>query len=81
MGWIHVQDEILRKAVQRFKGKNWKKIGMFVNLYVYVQASCKNEDCFFIFSHFIIFSFNKLFKLLAFFAISEFFMGNELSFV
>lgn len=22
------QDEILRKAVQRFKGKNWKKIGM-----------------------------------------------------
>ena len=24
---LFLQDEILRKAVQRFKGKNWKKIG------------------------------------------------------
>lgn len=25
---IKFQDEILRKAVQKHKGKNWKKIGM-----------------------------------------------------
>lgn len=25
-----MQDEILRRAVQRFKGKNWKKIGSVI---------------------------------------------------
>ncbi|KVH52329.1 Homeodomain-like protein [Cynara cardunculus var. scolymus] len=26
--WTEEEDEILRKAVQRFKGKNWKKIDL-----------------------------------------------------
>jgi myb proto-oncogene protein len=27
--WTAEQDDILRKAVETYKGKNWKKIGIF----------------------------------------------------
>lgn len=32
------QDEVLRKAVHSFKGKNWKKIGKFHNLTYFTDA-------------------------------------------
>lgn len=34
---LYIQDEILRRAVQRFKGKNWKKIGTIVELCVHLH--------------------------------------------
>jgi hypothetical protein len=44
-----VQDEILRKAVEHFQGKNWKKIGMSLgeSIYVFVVNSIYNFFAFF----------------------------------
>lgn len=36
--FTHIQDEILRQAVDHFKGKNWKKIGI-----VGVLAYCRGQ--------------------------------------
>jgi hypothetical protein len=48
--WIlFAQDEILRKAVEHFQGKNWKKIGMSLgeSIYVFVVNSIYNFFVFF----------------------------------
>ncbi|KAL0327551.1 UNVERIFIED_CONTAM: Transcription factor R-4 [Sesamum angustifolium] len=41
--WTAEEDEILRMAVQRFKGKNWKKIGREMKLRPFTVSTCVTE--------------------------------------
>jgi len=41
-GWTPAEDDVLRRAVAIYKGKNWKKIGAFEYM-LYLRARAKRE--------------------------------------